>query len=180
MLDAPREALSPLERELVDNVERYGFHSIAVRQTEQDRIDRPQWRDVRPWTYTIGVNASLGHPDFVVFSLETEFTEPLFWDLVRGIEDGRTFTPGLIYDDVLPSFPGQRCAFDRVAREWFPSLFGFARWFYCRDDFEVLQYLWPDRNGRFAWEEDVRHEVREAQPDLTAAPATGEPLRVRT
>jgi hypothetical protein len=178
MLDAAREALSPVERELVENVERYGFHSIAVRQTEQDQVDQPRWQHVPPWTYTIGLNASLGHPDFVVFPLETEFAYPLFWDLVREIEGSRTFEPGTVYKDLLPSFPGQEFAFEPVAVEWFPALFG---WFYVGDNFGVLQYLWPDRNGRFAWEDDVRAQVREAQPDLIAPPsAPGEPPQVRT
>jgi hypothetical protein len=89
---------------------------------------------------------------------------------VRGIEAGQRFEPGRIYEDALASFPGQTCSFEAVSNAWAPSLFGYARWFYKGAEFPVLQYVWPDRNGCFAWEEGATEALRDAQPILTAPP----------
>ncbi|MGZ6616356.1 MAG: DUF4262 domain-containing protein [Solirubrobacteraceae bacterium] len=167
-LDSLRDLLDESERELVGDVETYGFHTVTVGQSENDAAARPEWREVPDWTYTVGLWATFGHPEFVVFGLEPEIARALVWDLVRGIASGRTFEPDRVYRDALPRFDGQPCAFSVVDRGWLRSLFGFGIWFYRGQEFKVLQYRWPDRNGRFAWEHDVLGHVRAAQPDLSS------------
>ena len=56
------------------NVRVHGFHICAVEGT-------------RPWTYTIGVPESAGHPDLVVTDVETEQAGELLWHVVRHIDD---------------------------------------------------------------------------------------------
>jgi len=75
-----------------------------------------------------------------------------------------------VYDDALPRFEGQRCAFESMSSDWIDPLFGYARWFYKGADFPVLQYLWPDRNGNFAWDEEATAGLRAAQRELMKPP----------
>jgi Domain of unknown function (DUF4262) len=170
MLDESAEGLSEDDRELLENVKQYGFHWFSIGQSDEDRIDFPEWRDVPGWSYTIGLHASYGHPEIVVFELENDIVGAVFWDLSELIEAGNKVEAGQIYDDVLPSFEGQRFVFEQVSPGWIPSLFGFASWFYKHQDFPVLQYLWPARNGLFVWEAGAAETIRKAQPVLTEPP----------
>ena len=84
----------------------------------------------------------------------------LLWDLAGSIQAGNKFEPGQLYDDVLPSFEGQTFMFERVSPGWIPALFGWGTWFYKYEEFPVLQYLWPDRNGLFVWEDAAAERLR--------------------
>jgi hypothetical protein len=171
VLDDPRDGFSDAEREVIDDVEEYGFHWISVGQSEQDNLDSPEWREVPGWSYTIGLYAMYAHPELVVFTLDDEIVGGVFWDLARQIAAGRTFETGGVYEDALPSFDGQSCSFELVSPGWAPELFGWAQWFYKGERFPVLQYLWPDRHGKFATDDGVLAAVRESQPLLVDAPA---------
>ncbi|MFL5577733.1 MAG: DUF4262 domain-containing protein [Gemmatimonadaceae bacterium] len=50
------------------------------------------------------------------------------------------------------------------------SFVGFARWFYGGDDFPVLQVVYPDRTGRYPWEDGVAEGFRAVQPVLADGP----------
>jgi hypothetical protein len=169
MLDESVEGLSEADR-LLENVKQYGFHWFSIGQSEEDQIDLPEWRKVPGWSYTIGLHASFGHPEIVVFELKDDIVGALFWDLAESIQAGSRFEAGHIYDNVLRSFEGQRFAFEQVSPGWIASLFGFGSWYYKHEDFPVLQYLWPDRTGLFVWEEGAAKTIREAQPALTQPP----------
>jgi hypothetical protein len=171
VLDDPRDGFSEAEREVINDVEEFGFHWISVGLSEQDVLDSPEWRDVPGWSYTIGLYATCAHPELVVFTLDDEIVGALFWDLARQIAAGRTFEAGEVYEDVLPSFDGQTCSFELVSSGWARGLFGWAEWFYKGERFPVLQYLWPDRHGNFVTDDDVLATVRESQPLLIEAPA---------
>jgi hypothetical protein len=77
VLDDPRDDLSESDRALVEDVERYGFHYITVGQSDADAEDLPDWQDVPDWTYSIGLYVSFGHPEIVVFTLDSEIAGPL-------------------------------------------------------------------------------------------------------
>jgi Domain of unknown function (DUF4262) len=171
VLDDPRDGFSEDERKVIEDVEEFGFHWISVGQSEQDALDSPEWRDVPGWSYTIGLYARCAHPELVVFTLDNEIVGALFWDLARQIAAGRKLEAGEVYEDALPSFDGQTCSFELVSSGWAPELFGWAEWFYKGARFPVLQYLWPDRHGKFATDDDVLAAVRESQPTLVEAPA---------
>lgn len=158
------------DRAFADDVREHGFRWIRVGESEQDALNFPEWRDTPAWSYTIGLYGSFGHPELVAFWLEREIAGALFWDLADAIKAGRTFRPGEIYSDALPSFDGQRFSLEAVSPDWIPSLFGTASWFYKGADFPIFQYLWPDRSERFVWEPEVTEDLYDVQPDLTEAP----------
>jgi hypothetical protein len=171
LLDDPYDDLDEFDREVVDDVRQYGFHQIHVGQSMADAEERPEWRDVPNWTYTIGFYASGGHPEIVIFSLDHETAASVTWDLFDAVRSGRQFEPYVIYDDALPSFIDQVCSFEPVAPEWAPSLFGIARRFYKRHGFPILQYVWPDGQGRLPWDADASPDDRETHPLLIDPPA---------
>src|SRR5262245_40705025 len=170
MLEESTEALSADDRELVESVRQHGFHWFSVGQAEEDLLEFPDWSDVPNWSYTVGLYALYGHPEIVVFELESDIVGALFWDLLELIQTGQSFEPGQLYDDVLPSFEGQRFMFEPVSPGWISALFGTASWFYKHENFPVMQYLWPDNTNLFVGEPGAAERLRDAQPVLTEPP----------
>jgi hypothetical protein len=71
--------------------------------------------------------------------------------LVERIKAGEMFSPGRDHNDVLESLD---CRFVRVDQQWYSPFLGYAQWFYERGGgFPVLQLVWPDKHGRYPWEE---------------------------
>lgn len=44
--------------------------------------------------------------------------------------------------------------------------FNVAKTFYGQADFKAVQLFWPDRSGKFPWEEGFDESFRRIQPDL--------------
>lgn len=49
---------------------------------------------------------------------------------------------------------------------WYVDLFGYALWFAQGPPLPFLQLIWPDRDGRFPWNESSGHRCRVDQPQL--------------
>jgi hypothetical protein len=173
LLDDDSSELSESARQMLADVSEYGFHIIAVYPSAEPDPDREAWEHVPNWTYTVGLFLTHGQPELVAFGLDHETASDVFWDLARGVESGRTFETGRVYDDALPSFDGP-CAFEAVDPGWAASLFNRAAWFYKDRGFPIQQYLWPDRNGCWIWDEDVAETIGGVQPDLTRPPSDPE------
>ena len=169
LLDDEPTDLSEGERETCADVERYGFSIVSVWPFEETPPEWRAWEHVPAWHYTVGLWRTYRHPELVAFGLEAETAAAVFWDLADGMAAGRTFVPGRVYDDALPSFGGP-CAFESVDGGWAEPLFGQARWFYKGQGFPIIQYLWRDRFGRWIWEPEAADSIREVQPDLTQSP----------
>jgi hypothetical protein len=61
-----------------------------------------------------------------------------------------------------------------VSLSGIPAHFGMGERFYKGHEFVTVQYLWPDRNGRFAWEDHALDHVRAAQRELGGSPASAD------
>lgn len=61
---------------------------------------------------------------------------------------------------------GYEVAVRRVDPSWYEDLFGQAIGFYHGRTPTFLQLVWPDREGRFPWDEGVDAGCRESQPML--------------
>jgi uncharacterized protein DUF4262 len=79
------------------------------------------------------------------------------------VRDGATFATGAQTDGVLQ---GYSVAFRQVHRSWYRPLFGSARRFYGNWAFAMLQVIYPDRDGRFIWDDGCSVAIRRQQPRL--------------
>jgi hypothetical protein len=87
------------------------------------------------------------------------------------IRDGVTFSDGAQTESVLQGYP---VAFRQVHGSWFRPLFGSARRFYGNWSFAMLQVVYPDRDGRFPWNDGCSATIRRQQPRLDLPiPPTG-------
>lgn len=114
------------------------------------------------YAYTIGFPAAFGFPEIVVFGLTPVATRGLL-DLVADLLRGGTEIPigvelvGLFDNDL-------RCVFAPVALELHSHLFATASAWYRGAPIDVVQLLWPDRNGFLPSEPGFDQRVRAAQP----------------
>lgn len=146
------------EREYEDQIRRdvqeHGCHIAIV----------PGGGDSTLCAFTIGLWRG-GHPEVVVFGLERAAAEEML-DLVQDeVEAGARFAAGEKYENLVHGYP---VVFHEVARERV-AMFEPAVQFHGNGEFPMLQVFWPDRLGRFPWDEGAQEHCRRSQPRLDRA-----------
>lgn len=116
------------------------------------------------FSYSTGFTAKLGFPEIIVFSLGSDFARPVLRDLWRDIEAGKKPQVGTRIKGV---FGKSDAVLLPVAKSSYAQHLEWNRWFYGNDNFECLQLVWPDPEGKFPWEEGFDDEFADCQPDLT-------------
>lgn len=114
------------------------------------------------YSYTIGFPAAFGFAEVLVFGLTPIAAKGLF-DLVADLLAGGTQIPvGVeltgLFDNEL------RCLFAPIDLEQWGDLTATATAWYRGDGYDVVQLLWPDRNGFLPTEPGFDQRVRPAQP----------------
>jgi hypothetical protein len=153
---AMAERLGPVRA----NVERYGWH---LQMVFGDPLHHP-------WTYTIGLWTSLGHPELSMFGVDQTQAALLLNLMGERVLRGEHFEPGRAYGRVLAE---QDVRVSGVRPEWYAPYFGMAIDWYL-DEFPMLQVVLPDRAGRFP--DDPRSELRRGQPLLDSADPWPDPV----
>jgi len=116
------------------------------------------------YTYTIGLPALVTFPEVVVFGLTPVAAKGLI-GLVVDILRGGTEVPvdvdlvGILDNDL-------RCRFVSIDTEQWGELFATAAAWYRGEPVEVVQLVYPDRNGFLPYEAGFEHRLRFAQPVL--------------
>lgn len=114
------------------------------------------------YTYTIGVPAAFGFPEIAVFGLTPVASSGLL-DLVADALRGGTEIPlgielvGLLDNEL-------RCLFAPVDVERWGPLFETSIAWYRGSPFELVQMMYPDRNGFMPYEPGFEQRLRFAQP----------------
>jgi hypothetical protein len=149
----PEDKVSQAEAKLVADVKAYGWHVLNVFSNE----GRPNF------SYSVGMQTTLGHPDLAVFGLSLEVGQSLINLVGDAIRSGLWLTDGARSSDFLQAYD---CLFRAVPPYLHPEYFGWGLWFYGDEEFSVLQLIYPDRFGQWPWEEGVDQAFRDAQPVL--------------
>lgn len=123
----------------------------------------PDWDPPRAgYTYTIGFTAHTGFPDVVLFGLTPVAARGLI-GLVADLLLGGTEIP--IGEELVGLLDNElRCEFAAVDVDEYALLFATATSWYKGEPFDVVQLLYPDRNGFMPYEPGFDHRMRFAQP----------------
>jgi Domain of unknown function (DUF4262) len=116
------------------------------------------------WAFSIGLFRSFVHPEMIVFGLKLVVCMSVINEIGQQIKSGKHYDAGEEYGDILNG--PYKCAFREVHRNHYRDYLGLALWFYEGDPFPVTQCFWPDKVGKFPWDEGCNGFVREAQPLL--------------
>jgi Domain of unknown function (DUF4262) len=148
------EAADDLDRKLLSDIEKYGWHIVFVAEEE----DSPRF------AFTVGLYYSFSHPEILVVGLKQEVAHSLLKSIVTRIEAGAKFEEGELISDIA-TFP---LTFVPVELDNYRDYLGYAMWFYgsMPAPFPALQLIWPDASGLFPWQEGYDSRFSELQPLL--------------
>lgn len=141
------------QQKVVADVERYGWH---VRKISEDG-------STPGWAFTVGLWHTFGHPEVAMFGLRVP-DMGLWLDAVG--EQVRRRDPMIADEHRLGILENHPVLARRVHASWYPDLFNDLNWFAQQALVPILQVVWPDREGRFPWEESSGQRCRVDQPQL--------------
>ncbi|MDP9350230.1 MAG: DUF4262 domain-containing protein [Chloroflexota bacterium] len=156
------ESLSEAE---VDTLRIVQHHGWQVTKIEADESWPSQ-------AFSIGLHHSFGHPEVVIFGLATDVMHVIINNIGEDIRGGAHFEASREYPDILE---GYNVVFRAVMPEQYPEHLGWGMWFYNYHPFPVVQLVWPDRQGRFPWQEGTSAEYQSLQPLLDVPPTASSP-----
>ena len=124
------------------------------------------------YAYTIGVPALVGFPEVAVFGLTPVAAKGLIGLVVDACRGGTEIPFGVELLGLLDN--NLRCLFAPVDVEQYGAFFATAQSWYRGATFELVQLLYPDRNGFMPYEAGFDQRLRFAQPVVGAvAPDEG-------
>jgi hypothetical protein len=116
------------------------------------------------FAYTVGLHASYGHPELIVFGLPNDVMQSLLNTCGDRVKGGERLTIDARVPDVLDAHDVR---FREVRDpESFREHVGYALWYYQGQPFRVLQMLWPDKQNRFPGDAGTEEWLAAAQPQL--------------
>jgi len=142
------------EQKALDDIEEFGCHVLQIMAEGE----------FPPFSYSIGITKKLRKPEVVVIGLKEPIAGFLVNEYNTRVQAGEDFTPGKMYDGFLEGFA---CTFEPVAKRHFKEYFGWGRWLYGGNNFEVLQLIYPTTSGLWPWSPDYPAGFIAWQPMLT-------------
>ena len=150
------DGLSAPDSKVLADIQTYGWHVAEVFRSAAEA--GPEW------AFSIGLFHSYCHPEVITFGLKLGVCKALVNAIGAQVKAGKKYDVEREYGDILSN--PYKCAFRRVQPKHYHDYLGFARWFYENDPFPTLQCFWPDKAGKFPWDEGCASFVRDAQPLL--------------
>jgi Domain of unknown function (DUF4262) len=146
------------ERKALSDIEQYGCHVIHVLGED----------DFPPFTYSVGIQKSAVAPELVVIGLKRPIAHFIINEYNRRVRAGERFVDGQIAGGFVQGFD---CLLREVDRVHYRDYFGWNRWLYDGDLFEVLQLVYPTTEGIWPWQAGASDWFRKWQTILAPHPA---------
>jgi hypothetical protein len=150
------DGLSRTDAKVLADIQSYGWHVT--------KVFTPGSEPGPVWAFSIGLFLSYCHPEVIIFGLNLDVCMALVNEIGRQVKAGKKYEVEGEYGDILAE--SYKCAFRFVQPSHYRDYLGYASWFYESDPFPTLQCFWPDKAGKFPWEEGCAPFVRDAQPLL--------------
>ena len=147
------DELSENDKQLVNNIEIYGWHVIKVMEDE-----------IGPgFGYSIGLFKTFGHPEIIIIGLELDLIHLLINNIGEDIRNGKTFQAGQYYPGIIESV---NCFFTSVDKKHYAEYVSYAQWYYKDVEFPLLQCVYPIVKTIYPWQSDWPKEIKNQQPIL--------------
>jgi Domain of unknown function (DUF4262) len=130
-----RTASNEYERNLLGNIQRHGWQCTSVSASP-------------PFSYTIGLYRSFGHPELIIFGLEHEVAHGILGVAARAAAAGHPFDLQSPTDRLLE---GYSSVFVEVPQTEYENYVLSALWYYEGKSFPLFQVVWPSASGDFPW-----------------------------
>jgi hypothetical protein len=150
--------MSEPDAKVLQDIREFGWHVTGV--------FGKQGEEGSEWAFPIGLFHSFGHPELIVFGLPLQRCMNIINEIGNAVKVGKRFLSGEEYPDILAD--SYKCSFREVTLHQYRNYVGYALWFYEDDPFPLSQCFWPDKEGRFPWDERCNEYVKSVQPLLFA------------
>lgn len=140
--------------------------SEVLRDVEQNGVQLFFDEIAEPETtraFTLGLWHLRQRPEVVAFGLPEELAGRVLELVADDVEEGVTYQVGQQHEGIVHGYP---VTFGKVSAAQVRALLPELVEAYGSDDVPVLQLVYPDRQGRWPWDPDVREGFCEAQPVL--------------
>ena len=150
----PRTSYSnEYERKLLDNIQRVGWQCTSVFGDDEGP----------PFSYTIGLHQSFGHPELIIFGLEHKVAHGILGVAANAASSG---DPIDLHTPTNRLLQGYSSVFVEVPRSEYEQYVLSAFWYYEDDSFPLFQIVWPSASGNFPWHPAEATSFAKAQPVL--------------
>lgn len=143
------------EHKALADIETYGLHIINVMAEG----------DLPPFSYSIGIERSLGMPELIIVGLKYQVAQSAINECYRQMKEGVQIVPGARIAGLLGG--GFECAVGQVSLAHYKEYMGWALWLYEGENFRAHQIVFPSTDGVFPWEPEASDWFRNWQPLLT-------------
>lgn len=143
------------EAKALADIDTYGLHVISVRG-EGEHL---------PFSYSIGIERSLGQPELIVIGLDASLGHRVINACYDRMRAGMAVTPGARVAGLLEGF---ECVIGAVSPACYRDYMGWALWLHDGPGFRACQIIWPTTSGVFPWDPEADEELRSWQPLLAA------------
>ena len=128
-----------------EDIQKYGWHVLSV-----------ACEDTPSFSYSIGFEDTLGHPEVIMSGLSTDLMHELLNDIGELIKKGISFKSGELSNEVVDGFPVK---FINVSESAMSEYLRVAGGHYGDKGFRALQCVWPDKEGVFQNKSNQDQEV---------------------
>jgi hypothetical protein len=112
------------------------------------------------YAYSVGFHQKFNQPEVIIFGLEGKTCQNIINAIARRLREGLTLVAGSEHHGILIDLP---VAFRAIPPELKTESFKVACAYYGHQNFNVLQCVWPDHNGKFPWQSECENFCREEQ-----------------
>ena len=156
---SPDPAHSASQARTLSDIAECGVHVAHVLADGADDDRDPLF------SYTVGLWHSFEQPEVVVFGLPKEVANDLLDALADDVSEGTRYPAGTRHDGLLQGYPVRML---EVPAERFAEHFELAAWAYEGEPVPAVQLVYPDKQGRWPWDQTTRVGFRECQPVIGA------------
>ncbi|MCV6588008.1 MAG: DUF4262 domain-containing protein [Marinobacterium sp.] len=154
------EAENEYDEQLLAQIAEAGWQNVHISAEEG-------WPST---VFTIGHFHNKNHPEIIVLGLPDEAAEHMLnLVTIKILAEEVPLEPYRKYDDLADGLP---MAFVPVDTGYYGAFLGYACWYYADlpAPFPALQMVWPDRDGKFPWEDSYDEDFLSMQPRLDKRP----------
>jgi hypothetical protein len=144
------------DEQVLKDVREHGWHVVKVLAEG----------DLPEFAYSIGLFHTFGHAEVLIYGLPSDSTHVIINDLGDQVRASRRYAAGQTTDEFLE---GYDCTFRAIPRSQYAEHLGGALSFYNHEDFPAIQLVYPDREGRWPWQDGVSDSFRRHQLVLADA-----------
>lgn len=121
------------------DIDSHGWHCVGVFGDASECL-----------SYTVGLSMTYGHPEIVVLGLPVELSHSLLTLAVEQVKAGVRLDGAC--DEIIKN---GEVVFTPVSKAHLAEGMPIACMFLKDTDFEAVQMVWPDPDGKFPWNPDV-------------------------